>query len=69
MNKSANLLATTQEKVLSHDMQILFGKSMKSSSVIEELLPVHVLQVEQVAEGDADGLDSLENWLEGLTDE
>ena len=65
MSKS-NLLFITTDKVLAYDIQVLFGKNMKSSDVIKELLPVKSISVEEPVEEVQTGLGTLESWLEGL---
>lgn len=66
MSKSANLLSITTDKVLAYDIQVLFGKNMKSSDVIKELLPVQSIVVEEPTDNQSTGLGTLESWLEGL---
>lgn len=68
MSKSANLLSVTTEKVLAYDIQILFGRSMKGSDIIKELLPTSSIEVREGPQKNTDGLDTLESWLEGLSD-
>ena len=66
MIKGSSFLAVTSEKVLAYDIQVLFGKSMKSADVLKELLPTGNIEVESNAKDSMEGLDSLESWLEGL---
>lgn len=64
--KKSNLLSSTSDKVLAYDMQILFGKNMRTSEVIEELLPRNTVATEDTQMENTSSLESLDSWLEGL---
>ena len=66
MIKGSSFSTVTSEKVLTYDIQVLFGKSMKSTDVLKELLPTGTMEIESDAKDSVEGLDSLESWLEGL---
>lgn len=63
---SPTLLSTSYDKVLAYDMQVLFGKNMKSTDVINELLPARTIVSEDTISNNADGLSSMDDWLKGL---
>ena len=59
----------TTEEVLKYDIQLLFGKSMKSTEVIQNLLPQPVYNCVSQQEGSSGGLPTLNDWLKGLSRE
>lgn len=64
----ANNIRTTEE-VLRNDVQILFGKSMKQSDIVKELLPTGGFEtVQEPITSDEDSIGSLDDWLKGLSD-
>lgn len=59
----------TTDDVLKYDIQVLFGKSMKRTDVIKELLPTGGFEVvTPVVEDTSDCIGSLDDWLKELAD-
>lgn len=69
MSAISGVNVRTTEEVLKYDVQVLFGKSMKQSEIIKELLPTARYETEQqIFAQTEDSIGSLEDWLKGLSD-
>lgn len=60
----------TTDEVLKYDVQLLFGKAMKSTEIIQGLLPQPVYVTSPIEESSSeDVLPTLDDWLKGLCNE
>lgn len=68
MNVISGVNVRATEEVLKYDVQVLFGKSMKQSEIIKELLPTARYETEQqIFAPTEDSIGSLEDWLKELS--